>query len=49
MGARVQYSELSLEFKDGMVLKHFPDKHETLIVDLKSRKKHTVSKLTWIF
>ena len=49
IGTRVKYSELGLEVKDGVVLKHFPDKHQTLVVDLKSRKRHTVSKLTFIF
>ena len=49
IGTRVKYSELGLEVKDGVVLKHFPDKHQTLVVDLKSRKRHTVSKHTFIF
>ncbi|RUS90799.1 hypothetical protein EGW08_001418 [Elysia chlorotica] len=41
-GALVDYTYTSLESQSGVVLKHFPDKCQTLVVDLKTRKRHTV-------
>jgi hypothetical protein len=39
----VEYCHTSLETKKGVVIKHFTDKHQTLVVDLISRKRYTVS------
>ncbi|CAL1538237.1 unnamed protein product [Lymnaea stagnalis] len=41
-GTLVDYNCFSLDSQSGVVLKHFPDKYQTLIVDLKTRKRHTV-------
>ncbi|XP_012939826.1 zinc finger ZZ-type and EF-hand domain-containing protein 1 [Aplysia californica] len=40
-GTLVDYSS-SVEPQRGVVLKHFPDKYQTLLVDLRTRKRHTV-------
>ncbi|KAK7112606.1 zinc finger ZZ-type and EF-hand domain-containing protein 1-like isoform X2 [Littorina saxatilis] len=42
IGTLVEYCHTSLETKKGVVIKHFTDKHQTLVVDLHSRKRHTV-------
>lgn len=39
----MEYCHTSLETKKGVVIKHFTDKHQTLVVDLHSRKRYTVS------
>ncbi|XP_059146557.1 zinc finger ZZ-type and EF-hand domain-containing protein 1-like isoform X2 [Physella acuta] len=41
-GTLVDYNCTSIETQSGVVLKHFPDKYQALIVDLKSRKRHTI-------
>ncbi|GFS06647.1 zinc finger ZZ-type and EF-hand domain-containing protein 1-like, partial [Elysia marginata] len=41
-GALVDYTYTSLESQSGVVLKHFPDKCQTLVIDLKTRKRHIV-------
>ncbi|KAH9489895.1 Zinc finger ZZ-type and EF-hand domain-containing protein 1 [Bulinus truncatus] len=41
-GTLVDYSYTSLDNQSGVVLKHFPDKYQTLLVDLKTRKRHTI-------
>ncbi|XP_055877134.1 zinc finger ZZ-type and EF-hand domain-containing protein 1-like isoform X1 [Biomphalaria glabrata] len=41
-GTLVDYNYTSLDNQSGVVLKHFPDKYQTLLVDLKTRKRHTV-------
>ncbi|XP_052765956.1 zinc finger ZZ-type and EF-hand domain-containing protein 1-like isoform X1 [Mya arenaria] len=41
-GTLVNYNQTGMDVKTGVVLKHFPDKHSTLLVDVKSRKRHTV-------
>ena len=43
IGAPVRYADFSTEFKTGVVLKHFPDKYQTLLVDRKTRRRKTVS------
>ena len=43
IGTLVEYCHTSLETKKGVVIKHFTDKHQTLVVDLHSRKRYTVS------
>ncbi|KAK7482310.1 hypothetical protein BaRGS_00026438, partial [Batillaria attramentaria] len=42
IGTLVEYCHTSLETKKGVVIKHFPDKHQTLVVDLHSRKRYTI-------
>ncbi|XP_076459760.1 zinc finger ZZ-type and EF-hand domain-containing protein 1-like isoform X2 [Babylonia areolata] len=42
VGTLVQYCHTSLETKKGVVIKHFTDKHQCLVVDLHSRKRYTV-------
>ncbi|XP_071105472.1 zinc finger ZZ-type and EF-hand domain-containing protein 1-like isoform X1 [Haliotis cracherodii] len=42
MGTLVHYTHTTLEAKNGVVIKHFPDKYRTLVVDLKTRKRHIV-------
>ncbi|BFZ03746.1 hypothetical protein BsWGS_06784 [Bradybaena similaris] len=41
-GTLVDYSYTSLDNQPGVVLRHFADKYQTLVVDLKTRKRHTV-------
>ncbi|KAL3875978.1 hypothetical protein ACJMK2_033871 [Sinanodonta woodiana] len=41
-GTLVHYNHTGVESKDGVVLKHYPDKHQTLVADVKTRKRHTV-------
>ncbi|CAH1794732.1 unnamed protein product [Owenia fusiformis] len=43
IGTHVKYNENGSDVKDGVVLKHFPDRHGTLIVDKRSRKRHTLN------
>ncbi|KAL8625230.1 hypothetical protein ACOMHN_029988 [Nucella lapillus] len=42
VGTLVEYCHTSLETKKGVVIKHFTDKHQCLVVDLHSRKRYTV-------
>ncbi|PVD39043.1 hypothetical protein C0Q70_01670 [Pomacea canaliculata] len=42
VGTLVEYSRTTLETKKGVVIKHFPDKHLSLIVDRRTRKRYTV-------
>ena len=42
-GTLVSYNHTGVEVKTGVVLKHYPDKHSALVVDVKSRKRHTVN------
>lgn len=42
IGTLVQYNHMDMEKKKGVVLKHYPDKYQTLIIDIKTRKRHTV-------
>ena len=42
IGCKVKYTENGAEMKDGVVLKHFPEKDQTLIVDMKNRKRRTI-------
>ena len=43
IGSFVRYNRNGNETRSGFVLKHFPDKSQTLLVDDKSRKRRTVS------
>ncbi|XP_013398346.1 zinc finger ZZ-type and EF-hand domain-containing protein 1-like [Lingula anatina] len=43
IGNQVKYNENGTEARLGVVLKHYPDKHMTLLIDTKSRKRHSVS------
>ncbi|KAL5009613.1 hypothetical protein ScPMuIL_011918 [Solemya velum] len=43
VGTIVSYSLSGVEKKTGVVLKHFPDKYQTLLIDVKSRKRHTIN------
>ena len=45
IGSHVKYTEIGTEVKNGVVLKHFPDKNQSLLVDKKNRKRRTVSRL----
>ena len=42
IGCRVKFTDVGTDRKDGVVLKHFPEKDQTLIVDAKNRKRRTV-------
>lgn len=39
IGCHVQYTKGGTDMKHGVVLKHFPDKNQTLLVDKKSRRR----------
>ncbi|CAC5406050.1 unnamed protein product [Mytilus coruscus] len=41
IGTLVHFSHLGTE-QTGVVLKHFPDKYQTLVIDIKTRKRHTI-------
>ena len=42
IGCQVKFMDVGTDRKDGIVLKHFPEKDQTLIVEAKNRKRHTV-------
>jgi hypothetical protein len=43
IGTLVNFTQYAgLERKTGVVLKHFPDKNQTLVIEIKTRKRHTV-------
>ena len=42
IGSHVKYTDVGTEVRCGVVLKHFPDKSQTLLVDKKSRKRRMV-------
>ena len=42
IGCQVKFTDVGTDRKDGVVLKHFPEKVQTLIVDAKNRKRRTV-------
>ena len=44
IGSPVKYLSHGTEMKRGVVLKHFPDKNQTLVVDMMSRRRCTVSR-----
>ena len=47
IGTLVSFTQYAgLERKTGVVLKHFPDENQTLIIEIKTRKRHTVSHFT---
>lgn len=44
IGTLVSFTQYTgMERKTGVVLKHFPDENQTLIIEIKTRKRHTVS------
>ena len=42
VGSQVKYTDSGSETKHGVVMKHFQDKNQTLLVDKKSRRRRTV-------
>ncbi|XP_078317573.1 zinc finger ZZ-type and EF-hand domain-containing protein 1-like isoform X2 [Crassostrea virginica] len=43
IGTLVSFTQYAgLERKTGVVLKHFPDENQTLIIEIKTRKRHTI-------
>ncbi|XP_071131694.1 zinc finger ZZ-type and EF-hand domain-containing protein 1-like [Mytilus edulis] len=42
IGTLVHFSHIGTE-QTGVVLKHFPDKYQTLVIDIKTRKRHTIN------
>ncbi|XP_061181596.1 zinc finger ZZ-type and EF-hand domain-containing protein 1-like [Saccostrea echinata] len=43
IGTLVSFTQYAgLERKTGVVLKHFPDKNQTLVIEIKTRKRHTI-------
>lgn len=43
IGTSVTYDLVGTDVKDGIVLKHFSATHQTLLIDVKTRKRLTVS------
>ncbi|XP_011420402.3 zinc finger ZZ-type and EF-hand domain-containing protein 1 isoform X2 [Magallana gigas] len=44
IGTLVSFTQYTgMERKTGVVLKHFPDENHTLIIEIKTRKRHTIS------
>ena len=42
IGTLVHFSHIGSQ-QTGVVLKHFPDKYQTLVIDIKTRKRHTIN------
>ncbi|KAK3091739.1 hypothetical protein FSP39_022268 [Pinctada imbricata] len=42
IGSIVQFNHTSMDRKTGVVLKHYPDRYQTLIVEIKTRKRYTI-------
>jgi len=43
----VKYSDYAMDEKDAVILKHYPDKQQCMLIDTSTRKKLTVGPLVY--
>ena len=46
-GVMVKYSDYAMDEKDAVILKHYPDKQQCMLIDTSTRKKLTVGPLVY--